>query len=167
MFKCPCKSDILTLSADVRQMKAKENVGMKTKKAPLADRSELRTALVVVAAVSLVSMASGRSCIVNAGTETYAQSWGLYDMLGGVAELCNDWYQVDVSGLNGVVNVCLSDPSKLADGETAGSVRVRKGGTWKDNAFVCRPAWRDGVSPGYRGDWAETGMRVKCYMGLR
>ena len=49
---------------------------MKTKKTPLADRSELRTALVVVAAVSLASMASGRSCIVNAGTETYAQSTG-------------------------------------------------------------------------------------------
>ncbi len=47
---------------------------MKTKKVSLADRNELRTALVVVAAVSLVSMASGRSCIVDAGTETYVQS---------------------------------------------------------------------------------------------
>ena len=47
---------------------------MKTKKAPLADRSEFRTVLSVVASVSLASMASGRSCIVNAGTETYVRS---------------------------------------------------------------------------------------------
>ena len=94
-------------------------------------------------------------------------AWGLYDMLGGVAELCNDWYQADITGLNGVVNVSPTDNTKLADGVTAGSSRVRKGGSWKENAFVCRPAWRDGISPGYGGDYRESGMRVKCYMGLR
>ncbi len=49
---------------------------MKTKKVPLDDRSELRMALAVVAAMPLAFMASGRSCIVNAGTETYVQSTG-------------------------------------------------------------------------------------------
>ena len=57
-------------------MRAKERIGMKMGNEPLLSRSEMRTALAVVAAVSLVSMASGRSCIVNAGTETYAQSTG-------------------------------------------------------------------------------------------
>ena len=42
----------------------------------LLSRSELRMTLAVVAAASLASMASGRSCIVNAGTETYVQSTG-------------------------------------------------------------------------------------------
>ena len=51
-------------------MKAKEMVGMKMEKSPLASRM----ALAVAAAVSLASTVSGRSCIVNAGTEAYAQS---------------------------------------------------------------------------------------------
>ena len=94
-------------------------------------------------------------------------AWGLYDMLGGVAELCNDWYSQSITALNGAVNVSISDPTKMADGVTAGASRVRKGGTWHDNAFVCRPAYREGIGPSYMGDWHDSGMRVKCYMGLR
>ena len=94
-------------------------------------------------------------------------AWGLYDMLGGVAEVCNDWYADDITGLNGAVNVSTSDNTKLADGVTTGTHRVCRGGTWHDNAFVCRPAYRGKVGPNYRGDWGDNGMRVKCYMGLR
>ena len=94
-------------------------------------------------------------------------AWGLYDMLGGAAEMCNDWYAANITGLNGAVNVSASDPEKLADGVTAGTLRVRKGGNWHSNAFVCRPAYREGCGPKYRGDWGDSGMRVKCYMGLR
>ena len=49
---------------------------MKMGNEPLLSRSELRTALAVVAAVALATTAFGRSCIVNAGTETYVQSTG-------------------------------------------------------------------------------------------
>ena len=97
-------------------------------------------------------------------------AWGLYDMLGSVPELCNDWYSENtnlLAQLNGAVNVSSTDPTKMGDDTTTGEKRVRKGGTWHDNAFVCRPAYREAIALGYRGDWNDGGMRVKCYMGLR
>ena len=97
-------------------------------------------------------------------------AWGLYDMLGSVPELCNDWYSENtnlIAQLNGAVNVSSTDPTKMGDNATVGENRVRKGGSWHDNAFVCRPAYREAISLGYRGDWNDGGMRVKCYMGLR
>ena len=93
--------------------------------------------------------------------------WGLYDTLGGVQEWCLDWYQADITSLNGAINVCLTDGSKMLDGETAGTSRVVRGGSWCGAALYSRPAWRGGQQPGYRGDTCETGMRVKCYMGLK
>ena len=47
---------------------------MKMGNESLFSRSELRTTLAVVATMSLATTAFGRSCIVNAGTETYVQS---------------------------------------------------------------------------------------------
>jgi formylglycine-generating enzyme required for sulfatase activity len=100
-------------------------------------------------------------------------AWGLYDMLGGVMELCLDYYQDDITQYNGAVNVN-ADGTRRLDGtvnldkngiETP--TRVRKGGSWASNAFVCRPAYREGVSSGYVADMLDTGLRVKCYMGLR
>jgi len=91
--------------------------------------------------------------------------WGLYDMLGGVMESCLDWYQEaeSISAYNGAVN---ANGANSLDGASPTS-RVRKGGSWGENAFVCRPAYREGVSPGYVADKLDTGLRVKCYMGLR
>ncbi|NLC79549.1 MAG: formylglycine-generating enzyme family protein, partial [Lentisphaerae bacterium] len=93
--------------------------------------------------------------------------WGLYDTCGGVDEWCLDWYREDITGLGGEINVSLADGSKLLDGTTAGTNRVVRGGSWFGHAYQCRPAWRGSRSPGYRGDAAESGMRVKCYMGLK
>ena len=92
-------------------------------------------------------------------------AWGLYDMLGGVMESCLDYYQVaeKVSAYKGAIN---ANGDKCLDGTTS-STRVRKGGSWSQNAFVCRPAYREGVAPGYVADMLDTGLRVKCYMGLR
>ena len=92
-------------------------------------------------------------------------AWGLYDMLGGVMESCLDYYQAaeKVSAYNGAAN---ANSDKCLDGTTS-STRVRKGGSWGENAFVCRPAYREGISPGYVADKLDTGLRVKCYMGLR
>lgn len=90
-------------------------------------------------------------------------AWGLYDMLGGVMEPCLDWYQENISAYHGAVN---ANGASCLDGSTS-TTRVRKGGSWASNAFVCRPAYREGVAPGYVADMLDTGLRVKCYMGLR
>jgi formylglycine-generating enzyme required for sulfatase activity len=100
-------------------------------------------------------------------------AWGLYDMLGGVMELCLDYYQDNITKYNGAVNVN-ADGTRRFDGtvnldkngiETP--TRVRKGGSWAEVAFVCRPGFREGVTPGYVANKLDNGLRVKCYMGLR
>lgn len=49
---------------------------MEMKNTPLLSRSETKKALSVVVALLLASVATGRSCIVNSGTETYPRSTG-------------------------------------------------------------------------------------------
>ena len=93
--------------------------------------------------------------------------WGIYDMLGGVWEWCLDWYQNDITSLNGALNIDPTDGSKCADGVTAGANRVMRGGAWHADSYQCRPARRSSNGPGWRGDYASSGMRVTCRMGLR
>ena len=90
-------------------------------------------------------------------------AWGLYDMLGGVMEFCLDWYQPDITRYGGAVN---ANGSKCLDGSTSDR-RVRRGGSWAYVALVCRPGYRDSVTPSYVADMLDNGLRVKCYMGLR
>jgi formylglycine-generating enzyme required for sulfatase activity len=68
-----------------------------------------------------------------------ANSWGLFDMHGNVAEWCNDWYS----------------PTAYADSEAndphgpaGGDYRVVRGGSWQNPAEVCRSAARFPQSPG-------------------
>ena len=68
--------------------------------------------------------------------------WGLYDMLGNVWEWSGDWYADKLPG--GAVR----DPT----GATSGSRRVYRGGGWRDSPGLVRAAYRDGDSPGYRGN---------------
>jgi len=95
-----------------------------------------------------------------------ANSYGLYDMHGGVQEWCLDWYKANISSLNGAVNISASNGAKMADG-TTGSTRVVRGGYWNAPAQGCRATQRDSLSQTVIGDYSQTGCRLCCPVRLK
>ncbi|MBK9140509.1 MAG: SUMF1/EgtB/PvdO family nonheme iron enzyme [Verrucomicrobia bacterium] len=79
----------------------------------------------------------------NSGNQTHRvgqklpNAWGLYDMHGNVWEWCADWYSDSYPG--GTV----TDP----EGPSSGSLRVRRGGSWKHFGQDCRSANRSWFHP--------------------
>ena len=59
-------------------------------------------------------------------------AWGLYDMHGNVFEWCLDWYQGNLG----------SDAVTEPLGTSWGTDRVLRGGSWGDDAYICRSANR-------------------------
>ena len=74
---------------------------------------------------------------------------GIYDMTGNEREWCSDWYGSYSSSAQ-------SNPT----GPSSGSLRVKRGGSWYDNAKYCRVAYRSGSTPNSRGDLL--GFRLVC-----
>jgi formylglycine-generating enzyme required for sulfatase activity len=86
----------------------------------------------------------------NSGRETQpvgkkrANGWGLHDMHGNVWEWCKDAWQHNYEGAP-------TDGRARLDGKGLGG-RVRRGGSWDNNAFDCRGVNRTDRDPSDRDD---------------
>ena len=73
-------------------------------------------------------------------------AWGLYDMHGNVYEWVQDWFG------NYAPEPVVTNPQ----GPASGSLRVVRSGSWHDDAWCCRSAYRGTV--GYRN--VDLGFRL-------
>jgi formylglycine-generating enzyme required for sulfatase activity len=67
--------------------------------------------------------------------------WGLHDLLGNVAEWCQDVYDA---------NTYQHAPAQNPRGPDQGGLRVLRGGAWNTTARACRPTSRAAESPGFQ-----------------
>jgi len=65
-------------------------------------------------------------------------AWGLYDMLGNVAEWYEDWYED---------NYYAASPGQNPPGPSTGQNRVVRGGSWNDLSSYCASGSRYSLSP--------------------
>lgn len=85
-----------------------------------------------------------------------ANPWGIHDMHGNTCEWCRDWYH---EKLPGGVDPDLHDAKETAQKNRDGSVpRSRRGGTWTDEGWPNRSAFRQRFEPDRRYD--HIGFRV-------
>jgi formylglycine-generating enzyme required for sulfatase activity len=71
--------------------------------------------------------------------EKLANAWQLHDMHGNCLEWCADWY----------ANYS-ENSEENPSGPESGSDRVGRGGSWDDDADLCRSAYRNRIGPSLR-----------------
>ena len=97
-----------------------------------------------------------RNCTTEYGTNKVGSyeknAWGLYDIVGNVAEWCLDWWQESPVGYDS------------ERGPETGSRRVMRGGCWYYGVTRCRSAYRTSERPD-NGDM-DFGFRIACAVGV-
>ena len=87
--------------------------------------------------------------IVHAVGQKPPNGFGLYDMLGNVAELCGDWANWEYYK---------NSPTKDPSGPPKGNDRANRGGGWQAEPGICRVAYRGWWGPSNRNE--TLGFRV-------
>lgn len=81
-------------------------------------------------------------------------AWGLYDMIGNVAEWCNDVYDE---------KYYTAAPAKNPPGAADGERYVLRGGAWNSGAKLCRSSSRVGENPGFQDAcFARDAIGFRC-----
>ena len=97
-----------------------------------------------------------RDCTSEYGTAKVGSyeknAWGLYDMMGNVAEWCLDWWQVSPLGYDAEL------------GPSSGTKRVMRGGSWYSGRSGCRSAFR--TAENVTNADLDFGFRVVCAVGV-
>jgi len=84
-------------------------------------------------------------------------AWGLYDMLGNVAEWCHDVYDAKTYA---------TSPDRNPRGPNQGKLRVLRGGAWNSQTPGCRPTSRAAESPGFQDAcFARGAIGFRCVRG--
>jgi formylglycine-generating enzyme required for sulfatase activity len=85
-----------------------------------------------------------------------ANPWGIHDLHGNVFEWCRDWYHAALpGGADPDLHAAMATATRSEHG---GISRVRRGGSWADEGWPCRSAFRLRFEPERRHD--HIGFRI-------